>query len=145
MEVFAIGKVIDGKLKLNNQTAFIQGLTVFNGLEVMVTVEKKKKKRSSPQNRYYHGCVIPSIKHAMEAKGFFIPSNETVHELMKVKFLKGEIVNVASGEIIETIGSTTKLNTLDFENYLEQVRSWAASYLDCVVPLPNESAEIFNN
>lgn len=145
MEIFALGKIINGKLTLNNQKAFIKDLALLNGLEVMVTVEKKKKKRSNPQNRYYHGCVIPSIKHAMEAKGFFIQSNEIVHELMKVKFLKGEIINVATGEIIETIGSTTKLNTLDFENYLEQVRAWAASYLDCIVPLPNEQIEIFQS
>lgn len=145
MEVLALGKIINGKLTLNNQKAFIKDLALLNGLEVMVTVEKKKKKRSNPQNRYYHGCVIPSIKHAMEAKGFFIQSNEIVHELMKVKFLKGEIINVATGEIIETIGSTTKLNTLDFENYLEQVRAWAASYLDCIVPLPNEQIEIFQS
>lgn len=145
MEVLALGKIINGKLTLNNQKAFIKDLALLNGLEVMVTVEKKKKKRSNPQNRYYHGCVIPSIKHAMEAKGFFVQSSEIVHELMKVKFLKGEIINVATGEIIETIGSTTKLNTLDFENYLEQVRAWAASYLDCIVPLPNESAEIFQS
>jgi hypothetical protein len=145
MEVFAIGKVQDGKLTINNRKAFDVDLNVLNGLDVIITVEKKKHKRSSPQNRYYHGCVLRSVRFAMETKGFHINSNETVHELMKVKFLKGEIVNVATGEIIETIGSTTKLSTLDFENYLEQIRAWAAQYLECVIPLPNEQSEIFTN
>jgi hypothetical protein len=145
MEVVALGKVLSGKLELNNRKGFIRDLVALEGLEVMLTVEKKKKKRSNQQSRYYWGCVIPSIRHAMESKGFLIQNNETIHDLLKVKFLKGEIVNLATGEIIETLGSTTRLTTIAFEEYLEQIRAWAAQYLDCVVPLPNEQTEIFNN
>lgn len=145
MEVTTFGSVTGGALHLNSRSAFIKDLQCFNDMEVVVTVEKRKKKRSSPQNRYYHGCVIPSLRHAMEAKGCLIQSNEIVHLLCKFKFLKGEIVNTATGEVIPTIGSTTKLSTLDFENYLEQIRAYAASEYDCVIALPNEQTEIFNN
>lgn len=145
MEVLALGVVKNGKLELQNAKKFASELKIFEGDNVLLTLEKKKRKRSNQQSRYYWGVVIPSIKYAMEAKGFFLNSKEQVHELMKVKFLKAEIINIATGEIIETIGSTTRLSTLDFENFLEQIRAWGASYLDCIVPLPNEQTEIFNS
>ena len=145
MEVVTFGKVLSGKLELNNRNSFMRDLVALEGLEVMLTVEKKKKRRSNAENRYYWGCVIPSIRHAMESKGFLIQNNETIHELLKVKFLKGEIINLATGEIIETIGSTTRLTTTAFEEYLEQIRAWAAQYLECIIALPSEQSEIFNN
>jgi len=74
----------------------------------------------------------------MESKGFLINSNEQIHELLKFKFLKGEILNVPTGELIETIGSTTKLSTMDFEDYLTKIRAWASQYLECIIPEPNE-------
>jgi hypothetical protein len=36
--------------------------------------------------------------------------------------------------------STKKLTTVEFEEYLERVRRWAASFLSLYVPLPNETA-----
>jgi hypothetical protein len=145
MEVLALGVVKNGKLELQNSKKFAEELKIFEGDNVLLTLEKKKRKRSNQQSRYYWGVVIPSVKYAMEAKGFFINNKEQVHLLMKVKFLKAEIINVATGEVIETIGSTTRLSTIDFESYLEQIRAWSASYLDCIVALPNEQTEIFNN
>lgn len=133
---------------VKNQTLHYQSygklqtsLAVFEGQSVELTIRKKKKYRSSPQNRFYHGVVVPSVKYAMEAKGFFLQSNEAVHELLKFKFLKGEILNVASGELIPTIGSTTRLSTIDFEDYLTQIRAWASSCLDCIIPEPNEQLQ----
>lgn len=144
MEVFAIGKVESGILSISNRKCFIDDLKIFEGLDVVVTVEKKKRKRTNPENRYYWGCVLPSLRHAMESKGFLITSKEVVHELCKFKFLKGEILNVANGELITTIGSTQRLSTIAFEEYMEQIRAYAASEYDCIIPLPNEQIEIFN-
>lgn len=145
MEVIALGVVKNGKLELQNAKKFASELKIFEGDNVSLTLEKKKRKRSNQQSRYYWGVVIPSVKYAMEAKGFFVQSKEQVHELLKFKFLRTDILHVPTGEVIETIGSTTRLSTLDFENYLEQVRAWSASYLDCIVAMPNEQTEIFNN
>jgi len=118
--------------KLQNQ------LAVFEGKEVEVEIRQKKSRRSSPQNRYYWSAVIPALKHAMEAKGFVIKSKDQVHELMKFKFLKGEILNVATGELIETLGSTRNLSRSDFSDYIMQIKAWAATYLECDIPDPNE-------
>jgi len=41
------------------------------------------------------------------------------------------------GEVMKSLGSTTKLSTQEFEVYMENVRAWAAEY-GCEIPLPNE-------
>jgi len=78
----------------------------------------------------------------MEAKGFIIKSNEDIHTLCKLKWLKGEILNVATGELIVTLGSTRNLSKSDFADYITQIKAWAATYLECVIPEPSEQMEI---
>lgn len=138
MEAVAYGTVLSSEIKFRQYERFKNSLEVFEGKDVEIIVRNKKKYRSNPQNRFYHGCVVPCIKYAMESKGFFINNTEQVHELLKYKFLKGEMLNVSTGELIETIGSTTRLSTIDFEDYLTKIRKWASEYLDCIVPMPNE-------
>ena len=38
----------------------------------------------------------------------------------------------------DTVRSTTKLNTQEFEEYLETVKRWAATDLQLYIPDPNE-------
>ena len=47
-------------------------------------------------------------------------------------------VNEETGEVMESLGSTTTMSTFEFETYLTNVRVWAAEYLNCVLPFPNE-------
>lgn len=42
---------------------------VFAGKRVEVTVKQKAKWRSSPQNRYYWGCLIPAVLDALVDAG----------------------------------------------------------------------------
>ena len=98
----------------------------------LVKIEKYSKKRSSPQNRYYHAVVL---KYLSEVTGYSV---EEMHEVCKLKFMPYERVNRATGEV-QTFGkSTTGLNTAEFEEYLDNIRIWAINDLDCLIPLPNE-------
>jgi len=44
--------------------------------------------------------------------------------------------------VLETIGSTTKMNTIEFSSFIEQIQQWSAEYLGVDIPSPNESLEI---
>lgn len=142
MEITAFALVENQSLCFHSYGKLQAELAFFEGKEVQIEIRKKKSYRSGFQNRYYWGAVIPSIKYAMESKGFLIKNKETVHDLLKLKFLKGEILNIATGELIETIGSTTNLSKSDFSDYIEKIKAWAAQYLECVIPEANESLTI---
>jgi hypothetical protein len=116
---------IGGKQKLFDVLKQLKGTK-------LIKIEKYSKKRSSPQNRYYHAVVL---KYLSETTGF---SLSEMHEVLKAKFLPYERANRVTSEVVQFGRSTTELNTLQYEEFLEQVRVWALNELDCLIPLPNE-------
>jgi len=108
-----------------------------------VTIESNNG-RSSDQNKYYWSGVIPLIKDGLIDVGYReINSNEAVHDLMKYMFLKKQIVNQETGEVIETIGSTTKLTTIEFSDYVDRIAQFAAEILGVVIQPPNTQVPMF--
>jgi hypothetical protein len=130
--------VQNGHISDNCRHAIAQALRTLSGKEVKVTIEERKKKRSLSQNAYYWSVVIPAVTNAINEHGNSM-TGEQVHE-----FLKAEVgglhqtVTMPTGEIKSVVGSSTVLTTMQFENYMEQVRVWAAEMLQIVIPLPNE-------
>lgn len=57
---------------------------------------------------------------------------EEIHEAMKAKFLPPRQITVGD-QVLMVPGSTTKQDTLEFSEYVERVRAWAASELGVVV------------
>lgn len=80
----------------------------------------KNKTRSTPQNKFLHGVVLPILAFqtghtAEEVKGY-----------VKVRF---------------GVKSTAALSTLEFEQFIEKIRKWAQDKehgLGCYIPSPNE-------
>lgn len=126
------GTIEHGKLSLDKREEFQSYLHALNGKRVELTVEKLKHPRSNGQNRYYFGVVCKLIA---EHTGHDV---EQVHELLKAMFspkwhfILGDMNRAA----IPT--STTKLDTIEFEAYLDQCRHWAEGFLGVVIPLPGE-------
>ena len=127
--------VIDGKLTLLAPNLFKEAVRLLDGKDVTLTIERSSK-RSSHQNRYYWGGVIPIIQYGMQEVGVKM-SHEQVHELLKFKFLIEDVVTEDGEILMQTIGSTTKLNTIKFNEYIESIREWAWEYLSIEVPEPN--------
>jgi hypothetical protein len=120
----------------------------FRGKPIEVTVRRKRKRRSDPQNRYYWGCIIrditASIREADPETGW---SNEMVHEVLKSKFLPlvrewRQVVNEDTGEVVSEPPSTTKLTTTEQEVYHDHCRKWASEFFGIEIAAPNEQAEI---
>jgi hypothetical protein len=99
---------------------------------VELTVEKLKHQRTNSQNSYYWGCVVKLIaQHSGH-------DPEQIHELLKQMFspkwhYPAGLIG-ASG--IPT--STTRLDTLEFTDYIERCRAWGSEFLGLQIPLPNE-------
>lgn len=102
-----------------------------------IEIKEAKRIRSRNQNNFYWGCVIPAVC------GMFIEAGQPVDPDDVHEYLKTEVgkltrsLTLPDGEIKTISGSTTKLTTGEFEDYMTAIRAWAAHY-GCIIPLPNE-------
>ena len=96
-----------------------------------VDIKQYRKTRSGQQCRYYFGVICKTISD------FTGCDPEEAHEYLATKFLPNGTYTIA-GETLTRRKSTADLSTLDFEDYAERCRAWAAMELGLVIPLPNE-------
>ena len=97
-------------------------------MKVKIKFTQFRENRSSNQNSYYWGVLIKSIA---EHCGYF--SNDEywdVHCEMKRMFLPRH------GKL--NIASSSKLTTIDFEEYQSKIRMFASKELNLYIPKPNE-------
>ena len=100
---------------------------------------KSIKKRSIQQNAYYWGVVVPLCRKGLFEVGYDeIIYDEEAHEVLKYLHLKRPVVSKQTGEVLDISGSTTKLTTAEFNEYIEKVCRWSIEYLDVYIPSPNE-------
>jgi hypothetical protein len=83
------------------------------------------------QSRYYWGVVIAYIS---DETGY---TKDEAHQLMQRQFLKYH-KQVSDGVEEMFVRSTTSLNTVEMEEYVENIRRFAISELGCYIPEPNE-------
>lgn len=138
-----IGNVVGGQLKIVNRKHFDADLEGFEGSRVIITLKKYRKSRSTKQNAYYHGCVIPYVIDGLvdmgTSKGLL--SSENVHEMLKAKFLGEDIAN-ENGEFIRINRSTTDLTTTEFMEYIADIQQFAAEFLGINIPDPGEQSDM---
>jgi hypothetical protein len=120
------GKVINKNFKPDNIKRLEDYLLTLEGQECDATIRKHKSQRSNNQNNYYFGVVCKILGD------YFGYTQEEMHDALKYKFLRKGAAD------LETVTSTTKLNTAEFEDYLEKIRRWAVIDYNVVIPLPNE-------
>ena len=141
MKAIVNSKVVNGKCA-TNKGSISKAFEQFDGKEVTITIERKRRKRSNEQNAYLWCCIYPLIK-----QGFYETCGETftineVHEIMKLKFNFIELTNESTGEVITAPKSTTKNTKFEQEQYHEQCRQFALEWFNITIPLPNEQIEI---
>ena len=122
-----------GKLHVKSAETFSACLARFKDGPVEITVERKYATRSQNQNRWYWSCVVGLVA---EHTGY---TPDEIHEIYKAKFIpKAMAFADGNGEVVEEVvlgGSTTRMDTVQFSEYCERIRDWAAS-LGVVIPDP---------
>ena len=120
----------DGLWVSDRKKYFASWLSVNHSKPITITGRKVYKGRSNNQNRYYWGVVLSVLsQHTGHTQ-------DELHEILKYKFNR-QFVELG-GKHYPVGGSTTELETIQFEEYLEKVRLWAVTELGCEIPLPNE-------
>ena len=113
--------------------------TLFNylkelGSDYIVKVKKQRNNRSNMQNNYYWACIVQPLAAEL---GYF---PDEMHDALKIKFSsEWQSIDINDKQIgLQTVNSTARLNTKDFEVYADQIRIWALSELGIRLMLPNE-------
>ena len=93
--------------------------------------------RTIKQNEYYHGVVIPLVRSGLYDLGYNLSPIE-VHEFLKDRFLKKQILCEISWTYQSAEGSTKALTTKEFQSFISEIQQWSAEYLNVYVNDPNE-------
>jgi len=96
-----------------------------------LSLKKSKPTRSLAQSRYYWGVVLAYLS---EETGF---TKDEAHQLMQRMFLK-YAKDVPDKKPQMFVRSTTSLNTIEMNEYIEQIRTFAVTELGIYIPDPNE-------
>jgi hypothetical protein len=135
---YEIRSEVKNGILTRNRNLLSDAIATFEGKQVVIKIEKAKKKRSSPQNSYLWGVVIPIVQNTLKEVGHTLTKEQT-HDLLKLKFLKEIlIVDESTGETIERIKSTTELSTSQMMDYFAEIKEWVFDFFGVHIPEPNE-------
>jgi hypothetical protein len=104
---------------------------------------ERKDKRSTQQNRYLHGVMLPIIRDALREAGWNqIKTIEDAKDFVKLQFLKYDLVNEKTGEVKEGYRNTSALTKLQFMELVQDVQIWLQEYFSIYLPLPGEQTKM---
>ena len=125
----------------------------FPGRMVRITVHAVGKQRSTQQNRYWWGVIIPRVLEGLNnAWGATLSHGiashrEEVHRFLLRKLWADDnvVADPETGEVmfVQPV-SITSLTTAEQEDLNERVRKWAFEHLGITILKPNEQAEIYH-
>lgn len=140
------GRVTQGKILPYEAPIYFEKIQRLEGYEVSVEV-KPLKKRSLKQNRYYWGVVVPMIQHRLSDLGYTradlikdqhptLLLRDDVHDFLKANFNQTEIVDLDGSVIGKTTRPTRDLSSIEFTEYIEVIKRWAAQDLELEIKDP---------
>lgn len=136
---FLITKVTEGNIPRNKWLELREAVKSYDNKEIIITIERKTKKRSLAQNKYYHAVCVKMITLRLRELGWEIEGRlideSDVHLMLTTRFLKRDIVS-PDGEFLTTYLGTSQLSTLQFMEYIDSIIKWAAEYLQMYIPEP---------
>ena len=120
------GRIDSGMFVADSPPSLRNAYAAFDGKPVEITIGPITKKRSNPQNSYLWGVVYKLISDETGDDA------ESVHHAMRSMFLAD------TGRVVVKVKSTSKLTTVEFQQYVREIQRWAAGFLGLYIPDPNE-------
>lgn len=133
MKFVIYSDIKNGKLTKKAVELIQLALQNFEGKRCEITINKQKSTRSLQQNKYYWSGVVPILSIEL---GY---SKDEIHDLLKYKFLKRNIIVGNEEEII--VKSTTELTKSEFMEFIASIQQWAAE-LNIIIPDPNTQIDL---
>ena len=106
--------------------------------DYVITITPNRRTRSNQQNAYLWGIVYPAVLFGLQDAGWEIIDEEQVHEYCKQAFAAREVINKDTGEVLSLPNSTARMQTAEFNVYVDKIKAFALEYLNITIPEPNE-------
>lgn len=119
-------EIRDGRLVLADEPGYRRAVRRLKPGKAILRLEEDRPQRSAQANRYYWGVVLALIS---EHTGYEV---DELHEYFKQRF---NPARVSLGEDESVIGgSTRKLDSKQFTEYVERIRRFAVTELSVTIP-----------
>ena len=126
----------------NNAKKLNEAFKSFEGKDVIVTIQKRKSKRSEQQNKYYWSCVIEDERACIREHWGDIFSKDDMHSFNKVYFFGEEKVIEATGDIVRVPKSSITTKS-DFSEAIEKIKQFFQLQFNYRIREANE--DLFND
>lgn len=123
------GVISRGKLKVSGQQGFAAAMSRFPDGHVVVTVKVQRPTRSSAQNRFFHGVILPMFA---EHCGYEL---QEMKDALALELIPREVIDMKTGEVRVVPGHTSELNTKEFNDLIERAQRLGAE-MGIVIPDP---------
>ena len=123
----------NGRPVFDNPQAWTIDCAKLNGQKVVVELSKPKRSRSNNQNAYLFGVVMPIL---CDVIGY--PDSQSSECWASVKIAVGFCDDTKLGKVPR---SSAGLSTVEFEDLMSRVRTFASVELGAFIPAPNEEEQ----
>lgn len=107
--------------------------------EYVLLIQRRKRRRTTPQNAYLWAVVYPMLLTGLQQAGWEFTDCGQVHHFFKQHVAGESFINRKTGEAVTLPGSTAAMTTLEFETYVDRLRRYAEQYLNIEIPEPNHN------
>jgi hypothetical protein len=131
--------VTNGRIPLEVSQAVAAALRRMDGKRVVISLRKHVNRRSGRQNRAYWGIIVPRVLEMFTAAGNDT-TKEEIHEYLKEHVggpMFARVLIDPDGKRRPVVRSSTTLTTVEWEDFMEKIRAWAAER-GLILPMPNE-------
>ena len=131
------------KLSIDFATTVIRLLYPIKDDELEITIKKFRRNRTSAQNRYIHGVVVPTIRAWMKDNDGECPSHEAMYAFLRIKVVGHEVVieEIAGVDIPVVSGKRfSQMNTVEFADAIDAIiLHYAEQGLEIPLPVPGSN------
>jgi len=137
-KITIISHVENGNLK-RNRNLIKEAIKSFEGKDIEVTIQRKRKTRSTPQNSFYWGVVLPLVQDGLKESTGEIRDFGAIHYQILLPLMAPgrDIVNLETGVIISEKLTSSEMTTTEFMEYVLEIQKWSTEFLGINIPDPN--------
>lgn len=138
------GKIEKGNLIIHNENVFQQQIQDIGFANHVHWTLEYGNKRTIDQNSYLWGGIVTPLFVKLRQEGWEYKYPKQVYRELEEGFCKEEVVNRETGEVRETVIPFKKLDTEQFAEKVDQIRSWVnnSNKIDLYLKAPHEYYEM---
>lgn len=121
------GTVKESQLDDLAELQLLAAVAANNDKQIIITIERGRKKRSLNQNAFFHGPFLEGCQSMFIEAGNEM-SLEMVKDVLKHKFGINEHIVMPDGSRDVAAKSTAEYTTGEIEDFMDKIRAWAGAF-----------------